>query len=826
MRKRFNNIVGVILACIISIAMYNISLANNPETTKYNTNYKPEFYGTIGMTIKVGDTLDLKSSFYRILAKDFEDGNITKNIQVISNNVDTTNEGTYNITYKVSDSNGNDTTINVPVNVINNGERKIQRKIYTISGLSKMKLTGYNRGNYQDRQNLGIYLPEGTSISAKQISSTYTDLEVEFLNNDRLKESLSGTCRLGSSGDLQEKEYFEKYDIIVENTNKNILRNTENTVLENKVSVRYKLKTGDNSTEYKNYSEKSYDSVPFIITPHEISEKLVIEITLNDNIKPLDYYTYGDSMEEFKNKWKESKNQFAVIEGNRETILVPYKDLEYLGVSKKASSDYYINDTFNCIDDILRYYDDVIEEFDEYIGLSYNTEKETDKNVKTKNFIKADIHGFGYAYYEYDKHIGMVSDSLDVFLHNTGDGWTALHEIGHGYQGYFASEELQIGEVSNNFLAYYFQKEHLKGKWLANISDIEKDIIENMRKLDESYLIKTSKENDIQNLGNSDKFAVRLYAYVNLFDKLGPKESIASLYSYYREAYDKGSVKMLDRVDDATDSMSISLGESAKYNIIPYLQEWKLKPTNTIIKQIYDKDYPMIYFLRDLVKDDQEAEKIKSDLNLEGIYSLVSNEDINKYNLKGSINIQLGKQLFEEVNGNSIILKSGTNIIKELKIDTPVINIDNMPIGIYEIEFSNEVENITPRHVTIKQDNISNVVVSKINLDRAFLMNVIQGYDLGEELDLSSGVLVLKYDDNSISNIKLTDENIKIIGYNPNIVGEQNITVEYNGITATTTVEVYEVKERHIELNKLPKKLKYKKGEALDLTGRTIKINI
>lgn len=827
MKKKAKIVLGIIvLLFVINMTIDSISFATTTETTKYNTNYKPEFYGTIGITIKVGDTLDLKNSFYRILAKDFEDGNITKEIQTVSNNVDTTKEGTYNIIYKVSDSDGNETSINVPVKVINNGDRTIQRKIYTISGLSKMKLTGYNRGNNHDKQSLGIYLPKGVSVSAKQISNTDADLEVEFLNDDRLKESLASNCNLGSSTDPEEKELFEKYNIRVENTNKNIVKNGESINLENNVSVRYKLKAQSFSdfVECERYNGKSYDNVPFIITPKEISENPIIEITLNDNVKPLDYYTYGDSMEDFKNKWRNSKNEFAVIEGSRSTFLVPYKDLEDLGVSKKSNSADYINDTFNSIDDILMYYDKVIEEFDEYIGLSYNTEKETDKNVKTKYFFKADLHGAGFAYYNFEDHVAMTSDSLDVFLHNHGDGWCALHEIGHGYQGFFRSEELELGEVSNNFLAYYYQKEHLQGSWLGKISDIEKEIIEGIRNSEESYLTKNNNENNIQNLGSSDKFAIRLYAYVNLFNKLGPKESISSLYSYYREALDKGLVKSFNGIDDATDSMVIALGESTKYNIIPYLQEWKLKPSNEVIKQIYDKDYPIVYFLRDLVKNEQEAERIKSDLNLEGIYSLVSNDDINKYNLKGSVKIKLDENLFEELNGSNIILKSGNSIVRELKIDSNTINIIDMPIGIYEIECSKETDDLAIKYVVIKQDNTSEVALSKLKLIRIRLLNFIDIYEKGEALDFSSGVLVLEYDNGSTSSIKLTDNDIKVTGYNPNTVGEQVLTVEYKGCTTRVRVDVYEPEDDYIELIKLPNKVEYKKGEDLDLEGGQLRL--
>ena len=177
------SVIAIIVTTLqISISTIAVEISNVTEeknNIEYNTNYSPEFYGTTNITIRVGDVLDLKSSYYRILAKDFEDGNITKSIEVISNNVDTANIGIYNISYRVVDSNGNETKIDVPVNVVQSGDRKIQRTLYVNSGLEEMKESGFNRGNNHDRQNLGIYLPSGTSVIAKQINGS-KDLEVEF----------------------------------------------------------------------------------------------------------------------------------------------------------------------------------------------------------------------------------------------------------------------------------------------------------------------------------------------------------------------------------------------------------------------------------------------------------------------------------------------------------------------------------------------------------------------------------------------------------------------------------------------------------------------
>nr|WP_172692175.1 immunoglobulin-like domain-containing protein [Paeniclostridium sordellii]AUO31689.1 hypothetical protein [Paeniclostridium sordellii] len=67
-------------------------------------------------TVKVGDKFNPMTG---VTATDKEDGNITKDIKVIENTVDTSKPGTYKVVYEVTDSQGAKTTKAITVNVIN-----------------------------------------------------------------------------------------------------------------------------------------------------------------------------------------------------------------------------------------------------------------------------------------------------------------------------------------------------------------------------------------------------------------------------------------------------------------------------------------------------------------------------------------------------------------------------------------------------------------------------------------------------------------------------------------------------------------------------------
>ncbi|CEK36655.1 Actinobacterial surface-anchored domain protein (plasmid) [[Clostridium] sordellii] len=73
-------------------------------------------------TIKVGDKFNPMAG---VTAIDKEDGNITKDIKVIENTVDTSKPGTYKVVYEVTDSQGETTTKTITVTVESNNKNNM-----------------------------------------------------------------------------------------------------------------------------------------------------------------------------------------------------------------------------------------------------------------------------------------------------------------------------------------------------------------------------------------------------------------------------------------------------------------------------------------------------------------------------------------------------------------------------------------------------------------------------------------------------------------------------------------------------------------------------
>lgn len=270
----------------------------------------------------------------------------------------------------------------------------IDINLYTLPSVDNMILVGTNRGNWHDRQDLGMYMPQGSSfeVRIKNYDEFKQEIELDLLNDDSQTE----------------KEYKLKAD-----------------------GAWVKV-------------EATVDAVPFVKTIFGINIAPTIEIRNTLNTKNLIKYTQGGDESKFFKDWQSSGDKFAVIEGKSLAMLVPVKNINDI-VHQNASAY-----QFKTIDEMLKYYDDFTAQYDNFLGLEYNEKDHLNNNVKTKYFVKANKHGAGAAYYT-GNHTAQNGDNISGYLSR---GWLNLHEFGHGYQGTIANQELALGEVTNNVLGY------------------------------------------------------------------------------------------------------------------------------------------------------------------------------------------------------------------------------------------------------------------------------------------------------------------------------------------------------------------------------------
>ena len=95
------------------------------------------------------------------------------------------------------------------------------------------------------------------------------------------------------------------------------------------------------------------------------------------------------------------------------------------------------------------------------------------------------------------------------------------------------------------------------------------------------------------------------------------------------------------------------------------------------------------------------------------------------------------------------------------------------------------------------------------------------GYLLFEDLNLTGSKLLVTFSDGSTGDVALTEQ--MVTGFDPATIGQQQLTVSFGGVAAAFTVEVLAQMPDSVELLTKPSKLSYIVGDALDLTGLTLK---
>ncbi|MBC1913552.1 DUF5011 domain-containing protein, partial [Listeria booriae] len=100
------------------------------------------------VTVKKGASFDPMTG---VTASDAEDGNLTSSISVTANDVDTSVEGTYHVTYSVTDSDGNTTTKTITVTVSSNNAPVITAADKTLKkGASFDPMAGVSASDTED----------------------------------------------------------------------------------------------------------------------------------------------------------------------------------------------------------------------------------------------------------------------------------------------------------------------------------------------------------------------------------------------------------------------------------------------------------------------------------------------------------------------------------------------------------------------------------------------------------------------------------------------------------------------------------------------------
>ena len=89
-------------------------------------------------------------------------------------------------------------------------------------------------------------------------------------------------------------------------------------------------------------------------------------------------------------------------------------------------------------------------------------------------------------------------------------------------------------------------------------------------------------------------------------------------------------------------------------------------------------------------------------------------------------------------------------------------------------------------------------------------------YVKGEELDLTGGTITVTYEDGSTKEILMTSEEVIVEGYDANLLGEQTLTITYQGKIVKLKINIVEKQE--INSNDKEEKEQESTGEQNEIT--------
>ncbi|MBC1920244.1 DUF5011 domain-containing protein [Listeria booriae] len=284
---------------------YSITDSDENTTTKEITvtvtsNDAPTITAT-DKTLKRGDTFD---ALAEVSAADKEDGDLTSDIQIIANDVNPDQEGTYSVTYSVTDSDNNTTTKQVNVTVTSNELPVITATDHTIKKGSKfdpmsevsatdkedgdltnaIKITANNVNTNKE----GIYQIT-YSVTDSDDNTTTKDVTVIVTSNEKPAiQAEDQTIKKGAKFDpIADVTATDQEDGDLTKTIE-VIRNTVDTTKEGTYQVSYEVIDSDGNIAYKTITVTvTSNEKPTIAAENQV-------ITVGDNFDPQQLATSTD----------------------------------------------------------------------------------------------------------------------------------------------------------------------------------------------------------------------------------------------------------------------------------------------------------------------------------------------------------------------------------------------------------------------------------------------------------------------------------------------------------------------------------------------------
>lgn len=488
-----------------------------------------------------------------------------------------------------------------------------EKTIYTLQDPTWLKKSGTDKGINHDRQHLDLILAAGQTLTVQQTNPKFTAPLTLWLLN---------------SDSATEKSF----------------------------SVTNKATDISFTTT----------SVPFITTPYT-TESPVIKFSFPSESKPLPVYNFNDDERSFFQLWDSRDAEFALICAQYIQILAPKID-------KAKMKNTGITGNLN---GVIDNYNQIFEFYNNILGVSFDSDVATDKNIPNRYFGKADLNGAGGAYYSSNWTAETSSSIASFWLATLEDNWGCLHEIAHGYEGKFMTDPvLSTSESWNNIFAASFQYKVLgeqvyKKGWLYNYGK------------DAAVLAKIQ-SNLADNIPvNSWDLRSKLFFLMQLKDS-GGDAAFTHFYQNYRVISNQSGFSASDYL--LLDLLSDSYSKIGGVDVTPYIYRAGSTLSDAQREVNLFSNSQAVYPLSALVNE-SHATALKTSLNLHNTLSLVTPDQLASASVKSDVTITLNIDDIAQIKGEEalIIQDDVSQPLRRVVIDSPILTLSQLRVGVYKL---------------------------------------------------------------------------------------------------------------------------------------------
>ena len=535
----------------------------------------------------------------------------------------------------------NGTEPNVREQIIDGvAQRLYQKQVAVMPKGTQAQTLDMQRGTYQARDSLGIIVPANTKLYIHQAGpEKLTDLRVSLMTND---------------------------------------------------GAYYKSKVVPKTGEWVTI-ETGIESAAFMYMPSGIAYQPVVAYYVeNKQDSALPTYRKGQDQATFEKQWIDQDAAYAYVDGDNHAMLIPRVDRDRIVAMKTQTSD----DAFKSLDEMIDYYEDVISKYNTWAGF-VDDATSVNFNVGSKYFIVANKNGFGSAYWSTD-HTGTNSPSIAPYLYR---GWLALHEIGHGYDGWMIRDgRMDLAEVINNVFANQYEQtiQHKAYGWLygGNQRAFQEGIHHRMLENGDGVRF-----NDSGFKGKLD-FMTRLVRLTGI-------EGMTQMYQTMRANAAAGDTSI-----DVPKWISHDWLAAQGVNGLPYFDLYHIDMPRQLKDDLNAYHHSYIYPLAMLIDDPTERQKYVARLGLATEYELVKSSDLKDTSIYTTADVQLNLQGQKLRDNAKVVLIDGENKVAEAVVNNGVAHFEHLRVGVYKIVAPVTLNHMLPEHAyLVARENGENQVV-------------------------------------------------------------------------------------------------------------------